>query len=639
MRAIVVRVLEDSMLDGCFFARGSRGTTPRVVLVGLDDASLDELHKSPTNISPELAEVVHYPTEHVVAAIGLDLIVPQTLSSRPGLQRGQRGDAVALGQDIADAGNAVLPVQPADDAQRRARRGRGISLSAYRSVGDRPPERAPSGDRRTHVLRVASRLGGLHPRWNEAGTAAELRALAFTHTGARAYNVRLDQQRGRPHEAGFGIALKDEGAGVALPLFVTKALIRTGIARWLPSVRQLIEGGGAFLRYYSDRLLSAPHADVLSTAALLETPGPDAIDLSLGSPRFDLAPSSTTRMPADRRGWPPPAGLPELRAAVAEKLLGDHRLAVSSTDEVLITAGGAGAFSSAIDTFVNPGDRVVLFDPCSPLYPLMLRHRRARIRWVASWVEDGRLRFRADHFQRAMRGARMVVVNSPHNPTGSIFAPQDLEQIAFWADRRAALIFSDEVFERYQYEEEPLSIGTLDRARNRTLTAGSVSKGYALASARVGWLAGHRHLLRPCLLSAILQAAVVPTLSQLVALAALRQDVESFQSIWSDFESRRRYAYERLQALGFRPTWPAGAFFFWLPVWHRDQSGRTFAECLLAEKKVMVTPGDLFGPSGAGYVRLSYAVEDGRLREGLSRLAQFLSGEPSGAKEGARLAA
>jgi aspartate/methionine/tyrosine aminotransferase len=426
---------------------------------------------------------------------------------------------------------------------------------------------------------------------------------------------------------------------VALPLFLAKLLIRSGVARWLPTVRPLTEGGGSFLHYYSDRLLSAPHQDVLSAAALLETPGPDAIDLSLGAPRFDLAPSTTTRLPADRRGWPPPWGLPELKAAVAEKLLADHRLAVAPADEVLITAGGAGAFSTAIDTFINPGDRVVVFDPCSPLYPLMLRHRRARIRWVDCWVEDGRLRIQSEHLKRAMHGARLIVVNSPHNPTGGVFAPEDLERIALWADRCDTLIFSDEVFERYQYEEEPLSLGTLDRARKRTLTAGSVSKGYALASARVGWLAGHRQLLRPCLISAVLQAAIVPTLTQLVALAALRQDAEAFQPIWSDFESRRRYAYERLQALGLKTTWPAGAYFFWLPVWQLDISGRAFAERLLAEKKVLVTPGDLFGPSGPGYIRLSYAVEDGRLREGLTRLAEFLHGRKAAPVEVVKRAA
>ena len=431
----------------------------------------------------------------------------------------------------------------------------------------------------------------------------------------------------------FPVALMDEGRAVTLSLFLTKLLIRSGVARWLPRVRRWTDGGGAFLRYYSDRILSTPFQAVCEAATLLESPGPDAIDLSQGAPRFDVTPSSTTRLPAERRGWPPPWGLPELRAAVAEKLLADNQLAVNPAEEVLITLGAAGAFNLVADTFLNPGDRVVLFDPCSPLYSLPLRQRRVRTRWVPTWVEDGRLRFRPEHLKSAMHRARSIVVNSPHNPTGGVFAPEDLELIVSWAKRNDALIFSDEVFERYQYEDDVVSIGTLRHAGKRTLTAGSVSKGHALASARVGWLAGHRHLVRPCLLNAVLQSAVPPVLTQLVALAALRQDSDAFQPIWNEFEARRRYAFERLCGMGLKPMWPAGAFFLWVPVWELGMDGQTMAELLAREKKVLITPGKPFGPSGAGYVRISYAVEDGRLREGLMRIAEFLRGRDAQAAD------
>jgi aspartate/methionine/tyrosine aminotransferase len=414
------------------------------------------------------------------------------------------------------------------------------------------------------------------------------------------------------------------GFPVALPLFVKKLLIQSGIARWLPSVQRLTDGGADFLHYYSDRLLAAPHLELGDLAALLDAHGPDVIDLTLGSPRFDLMPSGGTKLPADRRGWPPPWGLPELRAAIAETLLAGNGLAVSPADEVLVTHGAAGAFSTAIDTFVNPGDRIVLFDPTSPLYPLMLRSRRACVHWVPTWMEEGRLRFRLDHLDKALRGARLLVVTSPANPTGGIISPEDLEQIAWWADHRDVLLFNDAAFERYRYEGEVPSIGTLPRARQRTLTAGSVSKGHALASARVGWLAGCRHLVRACSITAALQTPFVPTLCQQLALTALRQSGDPFQQVLEQLDSRRHYAFDRLRSMGLNPAWPSGAFFFWVPVWELGLSGRAFAEHLLREKSVLVTPGTSFGPSGAGHVRLSYAVEDGRLREGLGRMAELL---------------
>jgi aspartate/methionine/tyrosine aminotransferase len=419
---------------------------------------------------------------------------------------------------------------------------------------------------------------------------------------------------------------------------LAKLLIRGGIAGWLPSVRRLVDGGADYLHYYSDGVLRAPVGDVQAIAGLLEQHAGDVIDLALGAPRFDLTPSGSTKLPADQRDWPPPGGLPELRNAVADKLRADHGQMYDALDEVLITSGATGALHVALATFVNRGDAVVLFDPCSPLFSLAIRHQGGRIRWLTTWMEQGRTCFRLAELAKLLRGARLLVLNVPANPTGGILAPDDLEQIAWWAKRRDVLIYSDEVFERYLYDGEPATIATLPAARNRTLTAGSVSKGHALASARVGWLAGCRHLIRPCSLMAAMQTPFVPTLCQQIALTALRQDEKFFEPVRGGFESRRRFVFERLDALELRPSWPAGAYFYWLPVWQLNYSGRGFAGRLLGEQKVLVTPGDLFGPSGKGYVRLSYAVEDGRLREGLRRIALFLDGKVEAAPIAAKAA-
>lgn len=409
---------------------------------------------------------------------------------------------------------------------------------------------------------------------------------------------------------------------MAYPFFLRKLLARTGLARWLPAVRQL--GAGRLLRHYSDRVLAAPYAELQELAAYGDAHGPDTIDLAAGEPRFDLVPSGTTKLPADRRGAPPPGGLPELREAVLERLRATGSLAPKADDQVLITPGAAGAFSICADAFVNPGDRVILFDPTSPLYSLVLRQRRARIRWLPTWMENGRLRFHFEPLVKRLRGARLIVINSPANPTGGVLAAEDLEQIAWWAARRDVLIFSDEVFDTYGYDNPSGGIGALAKGQNRTLVAGSISKSHALAAARVGWLAGHRDLIQPCLLTSVLQAMPVPTLCQQVALAALELGETPLQAIRQEFESRRRYVFTRLQGLGLQPVWPAGAFFIWLPVEELGLDGRAFARRLLDEKKVVVWPGEHFGPSGAGYVRLSYAGDDGRLRQGLTRLAEFV---------------
>jgi aspartate/methionine/tyrosine aminotransferase len=426
------------------------------------------------------------------------------------------------------------------------------------------------------------------------------------------------------------------GIAVKYPLLLAKLLIHLGIARRLPSVQRLLDGGADHLHYYSDRLLASPLHLLPGAAEFLDRRGPDVLDLSEGAPRFDLLPSGGNKLPAERRGWPAVDGMPELRAAVADKLLADNCLAFDAQHDILITAGVLGAVQVAFDAFVNAGDRVVLFDPCSPLYTLAAQSRQARLHWLPTWMEDGRTRFRLDHLARALNGAKLVIVNSPANPTGGILAPDDLDQLAFWAKRFDCLILSDEAFERYHYENSQsedsagfsasslVSIGSLPNARQRTLTTGSLSKSHALTSARVGWLAAQRHLLKPCVLAAALRAPFVPTLCQQIALTALRTSPAVFDEVLDDFASRRRYAWERLRGIDLNPAWPAGAFFFWIPVWQLGVSGRNFVERLLHEKNVLLTSGEMFGPSGAGYVRLSYAGDEGRLHEGLNRLADFV---------------
>jgi aspartate/methionine/tyrosine aminotransferase len=410
---------------------------------------------------------------------------------------------------------------------------------------------------------------------------------------------------------------------VSTPFWLVKALVRTGIARWLPPVRCRLDGGAAYLRYLGDRCLATPLDDLAGLAAFWQAESPDAIDLALSAPRLDVAPSAVPRTAAGR-GYPPPGGLPELRAAVADRLH-ERGLAVSPVDEVLVTAGAAGAFFAALDTFVNPGDKVVLFDPTSPLFRLGLLHRRARVRRVPVTAEDGRVRFGMEPFTKALPAAKLLVLADPATPTGGVFAPEDLEQIAWWANKYDVLIYVDESFERFRYEGDPTCLGALAAAKRRALMAGGVSKGHGLAAARVGWLAGYRHLIRPCAATAALSAPFVATAGQQAALAALRAGEAAFAPVREEFAAKRRYAYERLRGLGLEPAWPAGGFFLWLPVAPLGLSGRAFAERLLAEKRVLVTPGELYGPGGAGHVRVSYAADDGRLREGLCRLAEFVT--------------
>jgi aspartate/methionine/tyrosine aminotransferase len=408
--------------------------------------------------------------------------------------------------------------------------------------------------------------------------------------------------------------------------WLTKTLVRTGIARWLPSVRRRLEGGANYLHYLSDRCLAAPLdeltdlANYLSPSVKERALSGDVIDFAGLAPRLEL-PTPAARV-ASARGYSPPGGLPELRAVVADYLARGQLMV--SPEEVLVTAGATGAFSIALDTFVNPGDRVVSFTPASPLFRVGLGHRRARIQWVPTTTEAGQTRFHMEPFTKALPGAKLLVLSQPCNPTGGAFASEDLEQIAWWANKYDVLIYSDESFARFRNGEHDC-FGSLRPAAKRTLTAGSVTYGWGMAAARVGWLAGCRHLVRPCAAMAALTNPFLPAAGQLSALGAMRQPEEAFDRARETVAAKRHYAVERLGfALGIDNI-ESGGLCVWLPVSTLDMSGREFTERLYAEKRVLVTPGNLYGPGGDEYVRLSIAGDDGRLREGLIRLAEFVA--------------
>lgn len=342
----------------------------------------------------------------------------------------------------------------------------------------------------------------------------------------------------------------------------------------------------------------------------------DVIDLS--TPRCDSA-CAPTRVALDEEPSAQPWGLPELRQAVAEQL------DVDPAEEVLVTAGAAGALRIILDALVDRDDPVVLFDPSSPLFGLSVRRHRARLRWLWTWNEAGRLRFRPNELDRAMTGARLLLLATPKNPCGALLAAEDRDRLAWTAAKRDVLLVEDRTCAAFHYEGEAVGLGSLGHAAERTLTLGSVSKSHGLSALRVGWLAGARALVRACRVRAALAGATVATACQRVALAALRQGGPALGGL----PARRRQVHEELSRLGLTPAWPAGGLSLWLPVRELGWSGRAFAEELLHQQRVQVTPGDLFGPSGVGFVRLSFAGAAEQLAAGLARLTAFLQANAS----------
>lgn len=403
-----------------------------------------------------------------------------------------------------------------------------------------------------------------------------------------------------------------------------KFLIRTGIARWLPAAKRLTDGGAEYLRYYSDHVLTAPVTELLNPTTFPVPPGSDVLDLNQPVPQLEFA-ATLGRIAGNGSRFQSARGLPALRETIAEQYRRRDGRNLNPAEEVVITHGATGACAAALSAFVNPGDAVVLFDPSAPIFALGAASRQARIRWVGTSTIGGRIHFDPKELAQAMRGAKLLILTDPSTPTGGRFGPEELEQIADLAKRYDVLLYLDESLSRFDYDGRPCRLATHPAAIGRTLSAGSVTYSFGLGSLRVGWLSGSRHLIRPVALMANLSAPFVPEPCQLAAEKLLQIDDDLFGPILQEFRSRCRYTMDQLRGMGFPVTPPTAGLTFWLPVNGFGLDGQTFAERLLKEQNVLVGPGSAFGPSGNNFIRLSFAGDDGRLREGLSRLGAFLT--------------
>lgn len=410
-------------------------------------------------------------------------------------------------------------------------------------------------------------------------------------------------------------------------LFWSKFWIRTRLAGLFPSVRRLVGPDTNALRYYSDRVLSAP-VEAMADPALQRSSLPSqVIDLSRGAAHREPI-WNRDRLPLLGEGLPPGRGWLQLREAIAAHYFQARGVAVDAAEQVLVTHGATGAWTAVLDAFVNKGDKVVLFDPSSPIFSLGARSRQARITWLPTWSDEGRLRFDSQSLKKALRGARLLAVADPGNPTGATLHDEELELIAYLARRTDTLIYWDDTFGSYRLNAGNARLESIRDSANRTLVAGSLSASFGLASARIGWLVAPRGLLHACAVTTSLAAPFVPTICQRVALGALNEALHEPSHLTPDeWERLRRFASDRLMSMNLQPQPASGGYFLWVDVSSTGLTGRELAHQLMQHCQVLVTPGELYSPRGVRHIRVSLALEEGRLREGLSRMAAFLKGD------------
>lgn len=356
----------------------------------------------------------------------------------------------------------------------------------------------------------------------------------------------------------------------------------------------------------------------------------DAISLGVGEPDFEtpwqIRRAGIASLEKGRTFYTSNWGLAELRAEIAKLYKRKYGLTYHSDKEVLVTVGGSEAIDNALRAFVSLGDEVLIVEPSFVCYtPLTIMAGGVPV--PLPTVEADGFKLTAERLRNAITPkTKALVLPFPNNPTGAIMNREELEAIAAVLRDTNVLVISDEIYCDLTYSGEHVCFAELPGMQERTVVVGGFSKSYAMTGWRLGWVCGPKELIMP--ICKIHQFGIMsaPTTAQFAGIEALRTGDDDVLHMRGQYDLRRRYLLGELRSMGLTCFEPEGAFYVFPSVKTTGLSSEEFCERLLQEQKVAVVPGNAFGDSGEGHVRISYSYSMSHLREATERMRAFLNG-------------
>jgi len=364
-----------------------------------------------------------------------------------------------------------------------------------------------------------------------------------------------------------------------------------------------------------------------SKAKAMKAEGIDVCGFGAGEPDFDtpehIKTAAIAALQAGFTKYTPSAGIPELRQAIAEKLAADNGLTYRA-GQVIVSNGAKHCCYNAILATCQPGDEVIIPAPYWVSYPDMVRLVGAEPVIVPT-MERNNWKMRAEDFENAMTPrTKMLIMNSPCNPTGSVYTQEELEAIVEVARGEDIYILSDEIYEKLVYDDaRHVSIASLSKeAYDLTITVNGFSKSYAMTGWRLGYLAAPEAVAKAVDSIQSHTTANPSSFSQRGALAALKGDQQSVADMREEFDMRRNYMLDRLSKIpNVTAVKPQGAFYVLVNVSQLGLTSQNFADRLLSKSNVAVVPGAAFGDDRT--IRLSYATSIDIIKKGLDRFQDF----------------
>ena len=318
------------------------------------------------------------------------------------------------------------------------------------------------------------------------------------------------------------------------------------------------------------------------------------------------------------------AGSPELRTEVSKYIAKHYGLGYDAVSEILITVGVSEALDLVMRSILNPGDEVIMADPCYVSYPACVHMAGGVSVRIPTKVENN-FELDAESIEsRITPKTRAILLGYPANPTGAVMTRKKLLDIARLAEENDLLVVSDEIYSRLVYGVEEICFASLPGMKERTIYLGGFSKAYAMTGWRLGYAAGNRDIIAAMTKIHQYTMLCAPVMAQMAAIEALRNGEEDVKEMVDDYNRRRRLMVNGFKSIGLPCFEPKGAFYAFPLIGETGMSSEEFSEKLLMEEKVVVVPGTAFGPCGEGFVRCCYATEMSQIEEALVRIKRFL---------------
>ncbi len=369
--------------------------------------------------------------------------------------------------------------------------------------------------------------------------------------------------------------------------------------------------------------------ETLAKAKALERQGRSIIHLEIGEPDFNtpenIKQAGIKAIQENYTHYSPSQGILELREAVAENISKTRNIDVSP-DEVVITPGGKDIIFFTALSLLDDGDEAIYPNPSYPIYESAIKIAGATP-VPLQLLEENDFAFDRKEFEKLVtEKTRLIIINSPGNPTGSILSQEDLEFIADIAKKNDIMVLSDEIYSQIIYGEKFRSIASIKGMKERTIILDGFSKTYAMTGWRLGYGVANKELIKAITKIITNSDSCVATFTQIAGIEALKGPQDEVEKMRKMYEERRNIVINGLNEIpGVSCKMPKGAFYAFANIKSFGKTSKELADYLLNNAGVATLPGTAFGKYGEGYIRLSYATSKENIREGLNRIKEALS--------------